>query len=348
MAAVLTVPTAEILGAVPLLFGGLFAGVLGTPLLARRISLPRVVALGAATQATGLTLAATASTPATFLQASALVGVGFGAVESGGAVLAQAAGPRRATGPLTGLMACVAAVAALTPVLIVALGAGGGTRASLVVLAAPHLGAALVLGWAADPEDGRARPSDPRDHPFGLRAIVWPASAIFFYVGTESMLAGWSAALVGRELSLPPRDAALGTSGFWVLLTVGRLAGWMLLRRGVAAHALMTGCLAAACATLTAATALLPTSPDGAVLATGLAVVACGPCYAQILGVGVRLVDDAAQSYASAGLVATGALGGALLTGLGVLAAASLEVGPTAVPAVAAVLATVAAHKSPR
>jgi fucose permease len=57
-------------------------------------------------------------------------------------------------------------------------------------------------------------------------ALVWVfACLLFLYVGAESGMNGWTAVYLTETSSLPLALAALGTSGFWIALTVGRLIG---------------------------------------------------------------------------------------------------------------------------
>jgi fucose permease len=144
----------------------------------------------------------------------------------------------------------------------------------------------------------------------------------------ESVLAGWSATLVSERVALGAPAAALGTSAFWVLLSLGRLIGVVSLRRGSHPAELATRCLASAATLLTAAAVLAWTSPPFSLVATGLALIACGPCYALIVSAGLNHASPVATTQVSTLMVAAGALGGASLAGLVSLSGAGVTLGP--------------------
>jgi len=332
MADALRVPVDEILHAVALLFGGLFAGVVLAPLLTARIRLARVVALGAGLQACGAGAAATAPGVVEFLVCCAVVGLGFGVTESAGVALAPALAPRAAERVLTALTACVALAAASTPVLVAVL----GVRTALGLVAAMHVAAAGALALAKVD----VRPATPAS--VGRRSLggaVVVGGALFGYVGAESVLAGWSAVTAQRELGVDGAWAALGTSAFWILLTVGRLAAVLVLANGAEPGLLVVRSLAATASLLAAATALEASAVPVALGLTALAVIACGPCYALLMGLGLRAAASASTTTTSAALVAAGALGGALLPA----AATVLDASTALLPALAASAATGAA-----
>ncbi len=346
MAAELGVPTSQILPAVPLLFAGLLAGVVVSSLLATHIVVVRVVALGAAGQALALLVAAAAPSPIVFMGSSALLGIGFGVVESSGAALARVEAPGEDARLLAALTAWVAATAAVAPLLIVALSAAGAARLAVAFLAVPHLAA---VGWLNRRERTPGASMSAKPPPTAdLGRLVWPAAALFCYVGAESILAGWSAELPHRRLHLTAATAAFGTSAFWLLLTVGRLLARVSLQRGADPLTLARRSLMAVAAFLLLASALTGPAPGLGLAVTALAVIACGPCYAQMISAGLQTLDARHASAASARLVAAGALGGAALTALAAFAAVSSNAAPTLLPAVAAALAAALARRSAR
>jgi len=329
MADVLEVSEDDLLDAVPLLFAGLLAGVLIAPRLARGLPLALVVAAGALVQAASLGTAALAPGVAAFLLASAVIGFGFGVVESSGVALARALAPGAPERSLVALTACVAILAGATPILVAVLAARDATRTALAVLVVPHLLGAIALAVAPRP--------GPAAVPAGaalaeVRAVLPVAAALFCYVGAESVLAGWSATLPRRLLEIGGASAALGTSAFWMLLTLGRGLGLLALTRGQDPARLALRCLATAALLLGVGAAVASFAPAATLAAAGLAVVACGPCYGLLIGLGVQAAATTAVSRVSATLIAAGALGGAAVAALARLADATV----TIVPALAA------------
>lgn len=309
----LGVPTVALLPAVPALFAGLLVGVVVAPWAAGRFGTGRTVAVAASLQALSLVGLAAAGATVVFVAASGVAGVGFGIAESGGTALTRLL--RRTTSrTLTGLTATTAAAAACTPLAMVVAAGPDATGLVLAAAALPHLLAAATLGRSNDrpltPPAARATSRLPP-------ATRWASVALFCYVGAESLLSGWSAALAQTSYDLPSERAAVATSAFWVLLMIGRLAAVTVTRANVSPRAVMAVCQIGAATGLAAGAVTAAALPRATVLyATwmGVSVVLLGPCYAVLLGQGVDTVAVSSAGVAAAKLVAAGALGGAVWT----------------------------------
>lgn len=312
--------------AVPMLFAGLLVGVVVAALLSGLADLARLLSAGAGLQAGALVAVAAAPDAAGVVVSAGVAGIGFGLVESAGVGLARRLNPEGAGQALTRLTSLVAVTAMLVPLLVVATGTFGSVRAVIALCALPHL-LALVLLVREGPA-GAGRPAggpgaDGGAPPSGS-GLLWPALALFCYVGAESVVAGWSAELPRRLVGLDPAVAALGTSLFWGLLWAGRLGALRALRRGATERAVVYSAQAAAVVLLVLAASFAQAAPVASGLLLAAAVPALAPSYGLLLSVGLRRAGGA-TGRTSAVLVAVGALGGSALTLLANRAAARTD-----------------------
>jgi fucose permease len=326
----LSVEPASLSPAISALFAGLFVGVALTPLATDHIGAPRGIATGAALQAASLlSLAVTGTTTGVVLAAFA-GGVGFGFVEASGAVLSREL--QESTGrTLTGLMAITAATAALTPLVVVL--AGHGLQYVLTAASVPHALAVVTLNHAGGPLRRDESTAASRTYVSPTRWIHGWSTATFCYVGCETVVAGWSSVLPQATFQLSSSQTAAGTSAFWALLMLGRVTALVALRLGVRALTALAACQLSAVLTLSSAALLAQHHAQSSIILIGLAVCCMGPCYALMLGAAVDEAPEQNAARVARGMVAFGALGGALWAG-------ALS---TAAPFGAATVATVAA-----
>ncbi len=294
----------RLLPAVPLLFGGLLAGMLATSLVPLRRT-PTALTVGGLLQVVALVGFTLDPQPLPFLVMAAIAGVGFGVVEASGTVLARLLAAHDTTARLTGLTVLVALSAALTP-LVIAVG-----RAPLWVVGTlalvPAAAALASLGPWPDGDADSAASSGARLP----RVLVPAAAALFAYVGAEAVLSGWSSVLPQRLLGLSGSAAAVGTSAFWCLMGAGRLLAWALLRRGVAQRLVIRVFLGVAVGAVAGAS-LVPVES----VAVGLLASACvgvAPSYAFLLGAALTRVSAQTAARATGPLVAAGSIGGTLI-----------------------------------
>ena len=291
--------------AVPALFAGLLVGVLMSgPLLMRRPPRTALV-LGSALQAAAIVAVAVAGTPAVFLSAAVVAGLGFGVVEASGSVAAKSLSAGSATGLLSALLGTVAVCAAVTPLLVAA---GSGIRPVLGVLAVVPL---VTVGMLARPATVFTRSEKPTHRDArGLLVLLPFAVALPLYVGVETVLSGWSAVIPERTLALDPGVAALGTSAFWALMAVGRFGAAALRRLSVSPVVILVAATSTAAVLMALTGVLVGSAPGGALLALAVVVVLLAPSYGLILGLALDRLDPARSAAVTGALVACGAVGG--------------------------------------
>ncbi|WP_454171783.1 MFS transporter [Microbacterium maritypicum] len=297
--------TADLSTAVPALFAGLLVGVLASgPLLTRRP--PRTaLMLGSALQAAAVVVVALSGTPAVFIVAAAIAGVGFGLVEASGSVAAKSLATGSATGLLSALLGTVAVCAAVTPLLVAV---GSPARALLGILAIVPLLTVAILAGAAAPSAHADVPAQ-RDVR-GLLVLLPFAVALPLYVGVETVLSGWSAVIPERILAVDPGLAALGTSAFWTLMAIGRFGAAGLRRLSVSPIVILAGATSVAALLMAAAGMLVDSAPVGALVSLAAVVVLLAPSYGLILGLALDRLDPARSAAMTGALVACGAVGG--------------------------------------
>jgi fucose permease len=296
---------ADLSAAVPALFAGLLAGVLVSgPLLTRRPPQTALL-LGSALQAAAVIAVAVAGTPALFIAAATVAGLGFGLVEAAGSVAAKSLAVGSATGLLSALLGTVAVSAAVTP-LLVAL--GSDMRPALGILAVVPLVTVVMLAGSA-PAPAREDVPAHRDV-LGLLVLLPFAVALPLYVGVETVLSGWSAVIPERILTIDPGTAALGTSAFWGLMALGRFGAAGLRRLSVAPVAILASATSTAAVLMAAAGMLVGPAPAWALVALAAVVVLLAPSYGLILGLALDRLDPARSAAVTGALVACGAVGG--------------------------------------
>ncbi len=336
-AAELGVSSEGLAAAIPALFGGLLIGVLLTPLLVRQSSSAAVVRIGAFIQFAGLGLAALALAAPVLVAAAGIAGSGFGMVEASGTIAARRLASTGLARLLARLTAAVAVMAAAAPLLIVA---AAPLRLERAVLAA---GALLQLAVAVLLRSPREQDLMPAPAP--LRPALIPfAVALFCYVGTESLLSGWSAIIVQHAIGAAPTIAAVGTSAFWVLMFAGRrLAARLLPDRP--SRIIPIAALAAISVLLVGAALADGGSSIAGLALMAVAVLVCGPSYALLVGSGLHGVEDQRVPGTTATLIAAGATGGTVVPLIATAASAGTGVLPW-IGAGAAALAAIALSRS--
>ncbi len=314
MAQLLGADPASLARAVPALFTGLFLGVALAPTATRRAGPTRAAASGAGVQAVALGLASLAWSEVAVVLAAATAGVRFGLAESSGITLARLRGDSTANaGTSRSLVALTAAAAAATAPLLIEAGGTTAVRPVLAGTALLHLLAALVLATATTAPPQVPVPTRPAGH---APRKGWLAAAVFCYVGSETVIAGWSALLPQDVLALSPSTAATGTSAFWVLLLLGRLAGSTAITSGARPRTALAACQLGASVALAGGAATAPVSTGVSLVLLAVAIALMGPCYGLLLGTGLDAVPDDQAGHLSARLITLGALGGAVCSGL--------------------------------
>lgn len=322
----LGVASADLLPAVPALFAGLLAGVLSLPHLARYVSLTALLRGGSGAQAAGLALAGFAPTPLWFILGAGLAGAGFGLVEAGGSAVVRVLGAQGMPRALTRLTLWIGVVATVTPLVVLASATLGWARPVPLGLAALNLALVFALRGLPSAVPAAGACGAPERPATSTARMALLAAALFCYVGTETVVSGWSASTFGRELGTTAAVAALGTSAFWLLITLGRLAGTAALgRRGAGATSVALLCTALIAGSLGLAALAADRFPAASLLLIGVSVLASGPCYGLLLGLAVGQSADDRAVQASSRFVALGAAGGVAIS---LLAVNSTALGP--------------------
>lgn len=321
--------------AVPVTFVGLLFGVVLSIRLLRRGSALTVVAIGALVQCAALGALVVLPPPPAFVIFAGCAGLGFGLVEAAGSALARLMVGASVTHLLTTLTAVVALAAATCPLAVTFIPLAGAPSIALALVAAVHLAAVALLVVPAGRVDSRPmrsrppsgpprsdeqapsarRPAMDSDAAFRLD-LARTAGALLLYVGVEATLSGWSAVIVTTLLTPDARQAALGTSAFWLLMGAGRLITALALRSRHAQprRQLSVAAIAGAGLLLLAGTVTGAPRVEAVVLCG--AVLFLGPFYSLILGTGLSRTPRARVTQVTGPLVACGAAGGALLPAL--------------------------------
>lgn len=351
LAADLGVSSAALLPAIPALFTGLLVGVLSTSFAAAAFSLTTLLRAGAAAQALGLGLVAFTPAPFWFVVGAALAGFGFGIVEAAGTAAVRVIGAGGMPRALTTLTLMISIVATITPLMVLAAAMLGQARPIPLFIALVQV--AVVASLTALPPVPRRTPvvelshgatgsalggSSRRSSSARTLQLSFLAAALFCYVGTESVISGWSASTFEHELGASVAVAALGTSAFWLLMSLGRMSG-VALTGSVLPGRVALGCTVLIAAALAGAAAVQGAFPILALLCMGLAVFASGSCYGLLIGIAVERTPERHAVRASSAFVALGAAGGAAIPSLA--ASLTLSRGLGAATSTAAISAVV-------
>ncbi len=295
-----TIFTALFLGSLAAQF---FAGPLGDRWGIRPVLLVGLVLLAGgvggltATPSMGLTLACTL-----------LAGIGHGMVDLGGNVMIAGVFAKKSL-PALNLVNVFFGVGAVGGPWIVSQALGVWQTglpalwigAGLLLLMAAPLGALHLPAGQADEknETGGSLYRAP---------LLWALAAfLLLYVGIETGVGGWAAAYMQQTAGFAAGRAALVASGFWMMLTVGRLAAALVGARLAPMQVLLASL---GCALLGAL--LFPLSvgwPAGSLAAIFLLGLGYGPIFPTTMA--VITAAFARQRGTAAGLaVALGSLGG--------------------------------------
>ncbi len=324
------------------MLGGIFTAMFAGSVTAQAVSGPLFDRLGARpVLLTGmvilivgmLAVSVAPSLPLLFV-VTALAGLGFGALDVGFNVMVATTYPARSVWALNLLNLFFGLGAVLSPVIasltlrradtaIPAIWAGP----VVFMIALPLLFYLLPRGHGSS----ASLPAEitPRRNVYAT-GLVWVfAVLLFLYVGAESGMNGWTAVYLTQTSSLPLALAALGTSGFWVALTVGRLIG------AVAGDRIPRWGMLLTCLLLAAAGGVLLVVGGGNLALSIAAILLIGVSYGPIFPVIIAIITadfPSAAGKAAALTMLFGGLGGmvipwlqgVLLTGRGPFAAAGL------------------------
>ena len=292
---------------------GYLVAALNSGLLLERLGRRAFLSLGAGAFLAGVAVALTAPPFPLLLPAFLLIGFGLAIIDAG--LNAYVAALPRSAGLLNNLHAFYGVGALIGP--LVASAVLATTRHWNVTYLVWSIAAALtLLGFrlAFGPPERVTRPrmagKSPNPLTLALRVpLVWLAAVfLFVYVGIEVSLGSWSYTLLTEGRHLPPFAASWMVSGYWLGLTLGRVAlGRVANRWGVAR--LLQACVAGALI----AVLLVWVAPTGAVAAAGLwlAGFSLGPIFPSAIAIIDGGVDTRLQQSAIGFAASLGAMGSA-------------------------------------
>jgi fucose permease len=322
--------------------GGLFTALASGVVIAQfiagpagaRFGLRAVLGGGMALAGGGAAIVSLSASLFLMLATAVVVGIGFGGVLAAGNILIARLFADHSAAALNGVNVFFGVGSIAGPAIAGMAGARLGTpQAGLWVGAATLL---LLAPVAFGRPKGRtasevAAPTTSQPPQVGT---LWLLGALLLvYVGTEVGFGGWSTVYLTASASLTPAAAALGASGFWLALTVGRVLGTVLGMR-LTPQALLMGSLLgmfAGASVLLAGVGSEPVSIAG-VLLLGLA---CGPVFPTVLALAATATQSSAAvatrllAVGNGGGLVIPALLGVLLTQYGPAAMAGLVLGAT-------------------
>lgn len=168
------------------------------------------------------------------LLATALFGLGFGAIAAPINTLPGLIFPRRADAALVALHTVLGGGLAIGPALAAKfIGAGAWVGFPMTLLAASALLLLVSLAVALPTPAAQVTPAGgtaargPR--PLGTLALWLFSLMVVFYAFAEGTFANWSVIYLSEEKQIPLPQAALALSVFWAMMAFGRLVASVLL-----------------------------------------------------------------------------------------------------------------------
>jgi fucose permease len=247
------------------------------------------------------------------LAAGLTLGVGFGAVLAAGNMLIARLFPTRSAAALNGTNVFFGIGSMAGPVIAGVAGTqlGAPHAALLTGAGALLLLAPTTLGRSSDrartPVDGQSTSAPGQAGALWLLALI-----LAVYIGTEVGLGGWITIYLSSSTGLTTAAAALGTSGFWLALTSGRILGTALGLRLTS----QTLLLATLLGLLVGAGVLVAGVGDTTWSIAGILLLglACGPIFPTVLA--VVATTTGGSSAVTARVLALGNGGGLVIPAL--------------------------------
>lgn len=303
----LGVPVEGLLTSIPLLFFGLLIGIIITPLISSRFGSNKQVKFALIIQAIGVLGLGFSTSRILFVISAFVLGLGFGQLE----VLITSI--LRLTSELVGkaltrIGAFLAFSAFLTPLLLLA-SESIASKKLVFLFIFFWSGRVAFIFSSPDVKNYKQSINILKNKSFAAYFLLF---ASIFYVGSETILAGWSAVFFEKNVSTNLNIAPIGTSLFWLFLTLGRVSGSFI--TGKFASAKTTAIFWSAGFSL--ALILLPVvSENGAtfLVVLLLGVFFAGPCYGFIIGQAVSYFESELAVKSASLYVLVGAVGGVVI-----------------------------------
>ena len=307
-ATAMSVDVFALLNAVPLMFAGLFLGVLIAPLVGNHIEFRFLVRMAGILMLLGIISATVIFSIESFLIGSLLIGFGFGVSEV--TITAQVRKEiEKPASMMNKLNAGFAIAAMAAPILLVL---ELITIGSWWVFAIIGAGLGLSSGSLRKTSELKqeASPESKSSAPAALFLLM-----VAIYVGAESILAGWSAVSFDQLANLDNQFAPLAASAFWGLIAAGRLISIQIDRNSNTATSLFVWSSISA-VSLILAVVLFGAGSELLLIGFAAAIFAAGPIYGQILAIALNTKTASEASKATMMLIVSGAAGGFLLPAL--------------------------------
>ena len=333
----LGISTEQLMPAVPALFFGLFVGIALTPFISKSVTTTNHVRISIAMQTLGVLGIGVLHSQQLFIASSLIIGLGFGQLEVLITSIARVESAQLGN-LLTRLGIYLASSAFLTPIAIIGLDLMEASHYINIAIAV----VSIYVGGVFQTEQIYPQSKNFLVLKLANRKVYLLLLTTAFYVGAETILAGWSAVLFSENISKNLVSAPLGTSIFWAGMTLGRVVGTFTSSKNFStkASAILWS------SSLSLSLALLSQMNDGSsrgafLFLMVLAIFFAGPCYGFILGLAVSLYEIALAIKSATLFVLIGALGGVLIPALAQVFLGSETKDVTLGAAVAAALSTV-------
>lgn len=332
----LGISTDQLMPAVPGLFFGLFLGIAITPFISKTLTTTNHVRISIALQTLGVLGIGVLNSQQLFIASSLVIGLGFGQLEVLITSIARV-DSAQVGNLLTRLGIYLAACAFITPITIIGFDLLEASRYINISIAVVSIYVCIIF---------KTEQIYPQSKNFLVlklanRKVYLLLLTTAFYVGAETILAGWSAVLFSENISQNLVSAPLGTSIFWAGMTLGRVVGTFVSSKNFSTKT--TAILWSS--GLFISLALLSQINQGGSRSAFLvflviAIFFAGPCYGFIIGLAVILYEETLAIKSATLFVLIGALGGVLIPALAQLILGSESKDVTLGAAVAAALST--------
>jgi len=307
----LGVSSFDLLPAVPALFGGLFIAVALAPKIVGQFGIGVTLRVASLITALALAFSYFAASPELYIASAVALGLGFGFLEVGATSAARL--DSEDTSRLLTKLNIAFTLSAMSAPLVLALEAQLFSS-RLIFLVAGALAGILVVAIGATQT---AIAQTLRRVEFARGPLLAFMALAALYVGAESILAGWAAAIVFELTALSAGAAAIGSSAFWGLLALGRLSHvWLSKRFLTSRTATVIWPTLAAGAMLMSWVSITASNNAASLVGFGLATFAAGPIYSLIIGAALDAYEQTSAVGLTSVLIFSGAAGGFLLPAL--------------------------------
>jgi len=332
----LGVSTDQLMPAVPGLFFGLFLGIAITPFISKSLTTTNHVRISIALQTLGVLGIGVLDSQQLFIASSLIIGLGFGQLEVLITSIARVESAQVGN-LLTRLGIYLAACAFITPIAIIGFSLIEDSRYVNISIAV----ISIYVSIAFKTEQIYPQSKNFLVLKLANKKVYLLLLTTTFYVGAETILAGWSAVLFSENISKNLVSAPLGTSIFWAGMTLGRVVGTFASSKNFSTK---TSAIVWSSGFFLPLALLSQLNENGSrivfLVFLVIAIFFAGPCYGFIIGLAVILYKEELAIKSATLFVLVGALGGVVIPAIAqiILGAESNDV--TLGAAVAAALST--------